>query len=49
MLYDKVNNGCQEHQDRYFINGVHGAQVKIIFAVRVLFTEKVGSHLREIK
>jgi len=44
MFDDKVNNAGQEHQHGYFVNLVHGAQVKIRSAVRVVFTEEVSSY-----
>lgn len=46
MRDDKINNTRHKHQDRNLIDGVHGAQVKIRLAVRVLFAKEIGCYLR---
>ena len=49
MLDNKVNNSSQEHKYRNLIYSMHGTKVKITFAARVFFTEKVRRNFREIK
>jgi hypothetical protein len=49
MFYNKVYHSGQEHQHRNFVDGVHGAQVKIRFTVWVFLPEEIGGHFRKIK
>jgi hypothetical protein len=49
MLDDKVHHGRQKHKNRYLVDGMHGTQIKIRFAIGILFAEEVGGYFLKIE